>query len=78
MEVEIKTFEDLIQFVEENDLSEEKINEILMATIQSLYTGDTGNKSEMIKTLKEFWEKWSDKPERPLFIDLEVPEAEHD
>ena len=76
MEVEIKTFEDLIQFLENHDLPEKKINEILIATIQSLYTGDTANKSEMIQALKEFWEKWSDKPERPLFIDLEVPEPE--
>lgn len=76
MEVEIRTFNDLIKFIEENELSEEKINEILMATIQSLYTGDTTNKKEMIQALKEFWEKWGDQPVRPLFIDLEVPEPD--
>lgn len=76
MEIEIRTFGDLIQFLEENDLPERKINEILMTTIQSLYTGDTANKKEMTLALKEFWEKWSDKPERPLFIDLEVPEPD--
>jgi len=75
MEIEIRTFGDLIQFLEENELSERKINEILITTIQSLYTGDTANKKEMTLALKEFWEKWSDKPERPLFIDLEVPET---
>lgn len=47
-----------------------------MTTIQSLYTGNTANKKEMIQALKEFWEKWNEQPERPLFIDLEVPEAE--
>lgn len=76
MEIEIKTFDDLIQFLENNELSEKKINEILMTTIQSLYTGDTANKKEMILALKEFWNDWSDKPERPLFIDLEVPEPD--
>lgn len=76
MEIEIRTFGDLIQFLEENELSERKINEILMTTIQSLYTGDTANKKEMILALKEFWNDWSDKPERPLFIDLEVPEPD--
>lgn len=76
MEIEIRTFGDLIQFLEENELSERKINEILITTIQSLYTGDTANKKEMTLALKEFWEKWSDKPERPLFIDLEVPEPD--
>lgn len=76
MEVEIRTFNDLIKFIEENELPEKKINEILMTTIQSLYTGDTANKKEMILALKEFWNDWSDKPERPLFIDLEVPEPD--
>lgn len=70
MEIEIKTFDDLIQFLENNELSERKINEILMTTIQSLYTGNTNNKKEMINALKEFWNEWSDRPERPLFVDL--------
>ena len=76
MKIEIRTFGDLIQFLEENDLPERKVNEILITTIQSLYTGDTANKKEMTLALKEFWEKWSDKPERPLFIDLEEPEPD--
>lgn len=76
MEVEIRTFDELIEFLENNDLSERKINEILMNTIHSLYTGDTANKEEMTLALKEFWNEWSDKPERPLFIDLEVPDVE--
>lgn len=76
MEVEIKTFEDLIEFLENNALSEKKINEILITTLHSIYTGDTVNKKEMIQAIKEFWEKWSEQPERPIFIDLEVPEAE--
>ena len=76
MEVEIRTFDELIEFLENNELSERKINEILMTTIHSLYTGDTANKKEMILALKEFWNDWSDKPERPIFIDLEVPEPD--
>lgn len=76
MEFEIRTFEDLLQFLEGNELTERQTNEVLTQTIKSLYTGDTANKKEMIKALREFWQKWSDQPERPLFIDLNIPEVD--
>lgn len=76
MEFEIRNFEDLIHFLESNELTERQTNDILTKTIQSLYTGDTSNKKEMITALREFWKKWSGEPEKPLFIDLNIPDVD--
>lgn len=72
MNIEIKTFDNLLTFIETNELKESEIIVIIENTI-GIYIAKNFNKNKLIRKLIFFWSEWSDKPiaERPLFLDID-------
>ena len=72
MENNIQNFEELIDFIENNDISIREISRLCKATID-LYIVCYSDKTEVVKDLKTFWIEWGDKAERPVFLNATVP-----
>ncbi len=69
----INSFDKLITFFKENDLTCEQMTEITGKGLK-LYFIETGyTKEQFIKCLTEYWEKWKDTNEKPFLIDLTDP-----
>jgi hypothetical protein len=73
MKVDITSFEELIEYIETNDsITVSDINKLVKETIgvrlvfYSLF--DTIEKDKLVQDLKEFWNRWKDAKERPLFL----------
>ncbi|MBL4586006.1 MAG: hypothetical protein JKX84_02965 [Flavobacteriales bacterium] len=71
-EVNINTFEDLIEFLKTNDLTPTQTNEIINKALKCFFLTDL-SKDQMIDSLIEYWDKWKHTKERPFFIDIEDP-----
>ena len=72
----VNNFDELITYIKENDLSQKQINDLLNFTIHSYYFKDFNSKDELIESLINFWEKWKDIKERPIFIDTDLDAIE--
>tara|TARA_R110000782_G_scaffold268929_1_gene366098 strand:+ start:207 stop:455 length:249 start_codon:yes stop_codon:yes gene_type:complete len=70
--MEIETFEELIEFIETNDLSIDQIAKLTKETID-LYIMFYNDKDEVIRDLKEYWIDWNHTTERPLFLGANYP-----
>jgi len=67
----IDTFEQLIDFIENTNLTQQQIETLVHKTINVIVLSEIGKsycKSELISDLREFWSKWGNKTERPLFL----------
>lgn len=68
MQFKINKFSDIIQLIEEYDLSNEQIDKLLTNTV-GIYTGkEMPDKKELIEQLKSYWNMYKDYQERPLFL----------
>jgi len=77
MEIEINTFEDLIEVIENNNLCEQDRNEVVRQCLKVIVIGSI-SKIELIKQLKEYWSKYSNKIERPIFLNVDLSIFEFD
>lgn len=68
----INNFDDMIQFIREHDLTPDQTHELVRTCINSYLVTDYKSKDELITALTDFWSKWKDVDERPLFIDLDI------
>ena len=68
----INNFDDMIQFIKEHDLTPDQTHELVKTCINSYIVTDYKSKDELITALTDFWSKWKDTVERPLFIDLDI------
>ena len=65
----IKSFDDLIEFIQNEDASLKDIEEIVRQTMCVIVLlGDNYDKSYLIEKLKNFRNKYRNGQERPLFI----------
>jgi len=69
----IDTFEDLIFLIENTELEQQQIESLVQKTLNVLIINEWGkefNKTELIKRLKDFWNKWGNKPlvDRPFLL----------
>ena len=71
MNYPINNFNELIRFFERPEVTVEQIEEI---TSKSLYVFFTSKhtKEDAIKLLVEFWNKWGETREKPIFIDANI------
>jgi hypothetical protein len=72
MENNIETFEDLIEFIEINNLSIDQISKLTKETID-LHIMFYSDKNELMTDLKDYWKQWSHTTERPLFLGADHP-----
>jgi hypothetical protein len=70
--MEIENFEDLIEFIENNDLSIEQIAKLTKETID-LHIMFYSDKNELMTDLKAYWKQWNHTTERPLFLGADYP-----
>jgi hypothetical protein len=72
--MKIRTFDELIDFIENNNISIEDCNKIIFASVGCIIVNST-TKDEVLFYLKQFCKEYAHKPrgERPLFLDLEDP-----
>ena len=70
-EFKISSFDDLIEFIETQDIPPKDIEEIIAETM-FVYTSlkDNFNKDDLINKLNEYWSKYRSIQERPLFMDV--------
>ena len=65
----IKSFDDLIEFIENEEASLKEIEEIVRQTMCVIVLlGEEYDKSYLIEKLKDFKNKYTNGQERPLFI----------
>ncbi len=65
----IKSFDDLIEFIENEEASLKDIEEIVRQTMRVIVISDEKyDKRDLIEKLKDFWNKFKDAQERPLFL----------
>lgn len=69
----IDTFEQFIYFIENNNLKQHQIEALVHKTINVIVFTEISkkfSKPELIKDLKVYWNKWSEKPknQRPFML----------
>jgi hypothetical protein len=65
----IRSFDDLIEFIENEEASPKEIEEIVRQTIGVIILfDDYYDKSYLINRLKDFWHKFKHSQERPIFL----------
>ena len=68
MKTTITNFDELINFISNNDLSKKQI-EILAINTLNVWISPEIQKDEIVQKLKELYKKYPEVTERPLFID---------
>jgi hypothetical protein len=55
--------------IEQNNFKKDEVAKIIWHTLKivAIYN----SKAELINLLKDYWSKWRDAPEKPIFIGLE-------
>lgn len=74
MELEIYSFEDLINTIEQNDFDKKQLDLLIWHTLKRI--AFYNSKAELINFLKDFWQKWQEAPEKPIFLGLESLDLE--
>lgn len=70
-QIEINTFDDLINFIETQNASTKDIQNIISKTVGVyVFLNSDNDKTQLIKDLKTYWSKYKNKPlaERPMFL----------
>lgn len=67
---EISNIQDLIDFILNNELSQEQIETLLKATINVWILNLYSSKKELVKVIESYWEKHASDELRPLWLDL--------
>lgn len=68
MQIKISNFKSLVNLIEDYELDQEQIKTLLAQSI-GVFMDHVPEKEELIKQLKEYWNNYSNKGERPLFLD---------
>jgi hypothetical protein len=72
-QVRINNFNELVNFITDNDLTIEQMNTLIQTTLGLMVITST-TKDEVLKHLHLFWKDYGNKPrtERPLFLDVDI------
>lgn len=68
MQIKISNFKSLVNLIEDYDLDQEQIKTLLAQSI-GVFMDSVPKKKELIKQLNEYWSKYGNNGERPLFLD---------
>jgi hypothetical protein len=74
MKTKINTFEEMIAYFKQPEVEFSEIDRVTREALK-IHFIDKHPKEEAIQLLVDFWAKWGDKPEKPIFIervDLDV------
>jgi hypothetical protein len=68
MKTTITNFDELINFISNNDLSKKQIDILVINTL-NVWISPEIQKDEIVQKLKELFKKYPEVAERPLFLD---------
>ena len=68
----INNFNELIDFIKNEDVSINDINKLTQVTIGGILV-TSRTRVEAIANILNYWKKYSDTKEKPIFIDLDDP-----
>lgn len=66
--IAINNFDELISFLKKHPVTSEQAAIIIETTMQ-VYIAPESDKTDLIASLKEYWQEHSTKLERPLFLE---------
>ncbi|NDP25875.1 MAG: hypothetical protein GZ087_00385 [Flavobacterium sp.] len=69
MEIKIDSFEDLIHIIENNEFDKKELELLIWHSLNSIAFFES--KADLIISLNEYWSKWKNANEKPIFIGLE-------
>jgi hypothetical protein len=69
--IEINSFDDLIQFISNHDLTKDQICKLVQSSMKSIFIDIPDDKKETIRILEKHYNEWKGK-EPPIFIDLDI------
>lgn len=67
MTIQISSFDELMRFIESNDLTPKQLNALIIHSLRVYYFEEIP-KAELIQKLKEYWGQYEDNIEKPLFL----------
>jgi Zn-finger protein len=70
--IEINTFDEMIEFIRNRNLTKKQISEIVQNCINCILIEDYETKEDIINALIKFWDKYKHLQEKPIFIDLDI------
>ena len=70
--IRVEDFEGLIRAVTIEGLTDNQNKEMLMAAIGCMFIFTPETTEEIETVLRDWWKVWKDKPERPIFINLDI------
>jgi hypothetical protein len=76
MKIEINTFDELIDFIENSNLSLEEYDTIISNTLSVFIDIKELTKQNLIMELKAFWSKYKNQLEKPLFLNEQFSKVE--
>lgn len=68
--ININNFDDLILFFNKQETTIEHIKDICQKGLNLIVLKDYENKEILINTIFEFWYKWKNAKEKPIFLDI--------
>ena len=69
MKITIKSFDGLINLIEDHDLSMDQIKTLLSNLPAPIFLGtEDMNRVEVLDQLRTYWKKYGNNPEKPLFL----------
>ncbi|RTY89862.1 hypothetical protein EKM01_12150 [Flavobacterium sp. RSP46] len=71
--IEINSIEDFKEYLLNHELSKFQISEILKKTLK-VWISDEYNKTDLVNMIEDFYYKYPNIQERPLFLDVPVKE----
>jgi|TARA_B110000093_G_scaffold160813_1_gene181581 hypothetical protein len=72
MELKIDSFDELLEFISNNDLTNNQLNSVIFNTLNVMSIKEIGEnytKKALLKDLEKFWSEYSHKECLPLFLD---------
>lgn len=67
--IKIDSFENLIHIIENNKFDKKELELLIWHTLNSIAFFES--KADLIISLKDYWSKWKNAEEKPIFIGLE-------
>lgn len=71
----ISNIQELKDFILNNELSINKINQLLQNTLKVILIDEGKSKKEIIILIEEYWNEYKGIKEHPLFIDADIGKA---
>ena len=78
MEIRIQTFNELIEYIHDHKPTPELLCEIVRQAFKTLWINCPNDVDAQVRILSEFWERWQNEEEKPVFLNIDISLKEED